>query len=104
MVKAVRRRYMIVEVLSDAQVSKHEFTKSMFDSLLTLYGEYGASKTELRLLDYDRRKKQALISCLHKAVPTVHSALTSIRDMAGNRAIVRVLRVSGTIKSLKRKR
>lgn len=100
----VRKRYLLVEVISNASVPHHEFERAMFDSLLQLFGQYGASKADLILLGYDERERMAVIRCNHDAVPMVRTVVASIQSIAKSPVIVRIVDVSGTIKALIRKK
>lgn len=82
----------------------HVFTRAIFDSLLKLFGQYGASKADLRFLGYDERERMAVVRCNHDAVPIVRTAVASIERIAESPVIVRIIGVSGTMKALKRKK
>jgi RNase P/RNase MRP subunit POP5 len=68
-----------------------------------LYGEYGASRTALSLIDFDGERKFAVIRTVHIALEMVRTALASITKICNKPAAVHVLAVSGTLKTLHHK-
>ena len=73
---------------------------AIWRSILKLYGEYGASRTDLLLIIYDEKNKTAVIRTSLATVNLVRASLASIVSIAGREAAVHVLAVSGTIKAL----
>lgn len=103
MLKRIRRRYIALKIDSKETFSSKEFTNAVWDAVLKLYGEYGASKSNLRLIDYDAERGLALIQTVHTAVEMVRAALASITKIRNNSAAIHVLTISGTIKALRKK-
>ncbi|MFQ6085298.1 MAG: Rpp14/Pop5 family protein [Candidatus Bathyarchaeia archaeon] len=99
----MRKRYLLAEVISDEPTTRDDFAKSLFSNLLALYGEYGASKANLRIIDFNESDGQALLSCSNDSVHMLHSVLASMKEIAHTPAIVRSVHVSGTLKSLRKK-
>jgi RNase P/RNase MRP subunit POP5 len=98
--KGARRRYIALKIDSEKVLSSRDFVNTVWNSILKLYGEYGASQTGLALIYYDEEKSFAVVRCVHKAVVTVRTALASIAEIDGNPAAMYVLKVSGTLKAL----
>jgi RNase P/RNase MRP subunit POP5 len=69
-------------------------------AILKLYGEYGASRANLNLIDYDKEGKFAVMRTTHTAVDMVRPALASITRVGNKPAAVHILTISGTIKAL----
>lgn len=103
MPKGVRRRYLALRIDSEEVFSSREFMDAVWNSVLKLYGEYGASQTGLALIDYDEEKRFAVVRCVHKAVVTVRTAVASMTEIGGKPVAVHVLKVSGTLKALHNK-
>ena len=76
---------------------------AVWSAVTKLYGEYGASRTNLALIDYDTEKMMAVIRTSLATVDLVRTSLASIMSVAGREAVVHVLAVSGTIKALRKK-
>jgi len=75
---------------------------TLWNAVLQLFGEYGASQTNLTLMKYDLKRNCAILRCSHKALDMVKAALASITQANGKPVTMRVLGVSGTLKALGR--
>jgi RNase P/RNase MRP subunit POP5 len=101
--KSVRRRYLALEIDTDELFDSKEIMDVVWGAVLKLYGEYGASRAGLTLIDYDMEKRFAVIRTVHTTVDMVRTALTSITKIGNKPVAIHVLRVSGTIRSLYKK-
>jgi len=98
-----RRRYLALRIDSDGTFNSKDLMDAVWDSFLRIYGEYGASKAGLTLIDYDAERKLAIIRVTHTEVEKARVALATITSIATKPAAIHVLKVSGTIKALRRK-
>lgn len=103
MLKKIKRRYLALKIDSNETFSSKEFMDAVWNALLKLYGEYGASRTGLTLIDYDGEKGLAVARTLHTEVEMVRAALASITKIQDKPAAIHVLTVSGTIRALYKK-
>ncbi len=103
MLKKTRRRYLALTIDSDEMFGSREFMSAVWDAVLRLYGEYGASRTGLALIDYDAEKKLAILRTVHTTVDMVRASLASITKIHDKPVAIHVLKVSGTIKALSEK-
>jgi RNase P/RNase MRP subunit POP5 len=76
---------------------------AVWNAVLKIYGEYGASRSGLTLINYDAEKGLAVIRTLHTAVETIQAALASITKIRDKPAAIHVLTISGTIRTLRKK-
>jgi RNase P/RNase MRP subunit POP5 len=74
LLKGVRRRYLALEIDSDGLFDSKEFLDAVWSAVLRLYGEYGASRVGLALIDYDVERRFAVIRAVHSAVDMVRTA------------------------------
>ncbi len=102
-VRAVRRRYLLFAVASDAVPSEKEVWEMIRDSILGLYGSKGFSLIDPNLIAYDEAAKNGIIRCSHDTERHMRASLAMIVSVSDAPAAVRVQRVSGTIKTLRRK-
>ena len=72
-------------------------------SVHRLFGEYGASKTNLKLIKYVPEKRQVVVRCSHTMLEEVRAAITSTVEVNGKAAVIHVVGVSGTLKALAKK-
>jgi len=98
--KKVRRRYLALEIDSGELFDSREFLDAVWSAVLKLYGEYGASRVGLALIDYDMEKRFAVIRTVHTAVDMVRTALASMTRIGNKPVAIHILTVSGTIRSL----
>ena len=99
----MRRRYLVLEIDTEAAFSSKELMDAVWGSVSKLYGEYGASRTGLALIDYDVERRFAVIRAMHTSLENVRAAIASITSIGNKPAAVHVLAVSGTIKALRKK-
>jgi len=100
LLKRIRRRYLALEIDSGELFDSREFLDAVWSAVLKLYGEYGASRVGLALIDYDMEKKFAVIRTAHTAVDMVRTALASMTRIGNKPVAIHILTVSGTIRSL----
>jgi ribonuclease P/MRP protein subunit POP5 len=96
----MRRRYLAVKIVCQEEVSEEEFMEAVWTAVLQLFGEYGASKTGLVLIEFNQKKRWAVLRCSHKAVEMVRAAVASVTKINQKPAVLHVIRISGTIKAL----
>lgn len=101
--KRAKRRYLGLQIDSEGTPSRKEFMHAVWDAVVKLYGEYGASLAGLTLIDYNLERKTAVLRTSLVAVNIVRTSLASIRSLADAEAAVHVLAVSGTTKALRKK-
>jgi ribonuclease P/MRP protein subunit POP5 len=101
--KRAKRRYLALQIDSDGAVSRKELMYAVWEAVVKLYGEYGASLTNMTLIDYDVERKTAVIRVSLVTVNMVRVSLASMTSLAGVKAAVHVLAVSGTTKTLRKK-
>lgn len=103
MLKRVKRRYLALEIDSKEPISSSELIDAVWNAVGKLYGEYGASRTGLKLIDYDPERRFLVVRAAHTAVEMVRTALASITRIGSKPVAIHVLAVSGTIKALYKK-
>lgn len=101
--KRIKRRYLALQLDLDSSIDPKSFMNEIWNSIIKLYGEYGASKTNLSLIEFDYRNKTAIIRTNLSALNIVRSSLVTITSLLNRSASLHVLAISGTIKALKKK-
>jgi len=100
--KRVKRRYLALQIESNSSLHHRTLIDAIWRSVTKLYGEYGASQTNLSLIDYNPENNQAIIRTNLSSLNLVRSSLTTITSIAENKVSLHVLSISGTIKALKK--
>ncbi len=103
MPRRMRRRYIAVRIDSDRTFEERDIYDAVWTSILRLFGEYGASQTELLLVDYNQETKQAILRCSHKALDLVRASIVAVTEIDSEKATMHIMSVSGTLRSLRRK-
>ena len=98
--KDVRKRYILYELVSEAQIDLGEFKKTFLDLSLKLLGEIDFKNANLLILETEHKNK-GIIRCSHKYVDKVKFTLAMIKEINGQKIIAQSLKTSGTLKSLK---
>ena len=93
-----RNRYIVFEVISDSTFDRKPIVDAVWSSLLRLHGELGVSKTSLYVMDWDKDKKKGIVKVNHKSVDTVKTSITTVKEVNNQKAVVNVLKTSGTLR------
>jgi RNase P/RNase MRP subunit POP5 len=91
---------LALQIETEQMPREREFADAIWTSISKLYGEFGASQTGLALITYDVESKTAVIRTALATLGIVRAAVASITLLAGEKASVHVVTVSGTLKSL----
>ena len=101
--RLLRRRYIGAKVDSESEVDGKRLADAVYDSILRLFGEYGASFAELALIDYYPDRKCAVFKCTHKALDMVKASIVAVKEVDGKKAATQIIYVSGTLKALRKR-
>lgn len=99
----VKRRYLALKVESEVVLSERDLVRAIWNSILQLFGEYGASQTNLYVVEFNPEDSYAILRCSHKMVDKVRAAVAAITRVNENAVAIHVVRVSGTLKALRKK-
>ncbi len=97
-----RERYMSFKVISEEPIVYSDLEAVIWRTLLDFYGESGVAQMSVWLVKnlYDGDKQVGVIKCNNKSVSKVIAGLGLIMRLGESRVIVKIEKVSGTIKSL----
>lgn len=97
--RALRKRYILFE-LRGAEMDEEKLKRSLYAEALRFFGEFGLSYAALKLVSYDKAKKQGMLRCERDYMEKVLGFLALLDSLDGAPARVVSLKSSGTIKSL----
>ena len=103
MIKREKRRYLALEVVGEQPLNEGIILDAVQASVNRLFGEYGASKTNLKLIKYLPERGQVVVRCSHKMLEEIRAAIASTVEVNGKTAAIHVVGVSGTLKALSKK-
>ena len=103
MIKREKRRYLALYVVSEQPFDERAVLGVVQASVCRLFGEYGASKANIKLIKDIPEKRQVVIRCSHTMLEKVRAAITSTIELDGKPVAIHVVGVSGTLKALANK-
>ncbi len=101
MIKRVKKRY--VAFSSEPKASPNVLFKAILSSYRELFGITGLASADLKPAKSYQEKGVVIVRCVLTFVPHLLLAASSITSLNGNRAAVRALAISGTMKRIKEK-
>jgi len=102
LIRRVKQRYLALKIESVESFGDEDIKDAVWNAVTQLFGEYGASKAGLFLVQYDRQRKEAVLRCSHKALEMVHASIVSVTNIRDKPVAMHVLRISGTLRALKK--
>ena len=103
MLKREKKRYLALTAAGEQPVNEQVVLDAVQASLHRLFGEYGASKANLKLIKNRPENGQVVVCCSHKALEQVRAAIASTTVIGGKAGAIHVAGVSGTLKALSEK-
>ena len=103
MIKREKRRYLALKVETEQPISEQEVFSAVQESVIKLFGEYGASKANIKYIKYIQENGQFVFRCSHVMLDNVRAAITSIISLNGKNVAFHVVNVSGTLMGLAKK-
>lgn len=100
-VRGIRRRYIAFLTHSDEDIEGSSLFDSIERKIHFLYGVTGSSRINYKPIDYS--DNIAIIRCNHISVPLMRTVIAHIQEIDEKPVMLQVLRVSGTIRTLRRK-
>lgn len=99
------KRYIAFEIISDQPVQYSEFANAVWASLFNFLGELGSSEAKIWFIHnlYDDKTQKGLLKCTHDSVEKVRTVLSLIQIISETRVVVKIMGVTGTIKSARTK-
>jgi RNase P/RNase MRP subunit POP5 len=98
-----RKRYIAIKIIGKNIFNEKDLYNAIISSILCLFGEYGASQTFFGLLEYNAKTQKAILRCSHKGLEMLIASLVTITKIKDYDAVIRILFISGTLKSLRKK-
>ena len=98
------RRYFLVKIVSQQPVSQEQFGNALTDSVRRYFGEMGMCKIDPRLIRFDEKESKAVVACKKEGVVEMEAAIGLISEVSGAAIAPITTKMSGTIKSLGKKR
>ncbi len=99
------KRYVVFEIISEHPVIYGEFMSTLWSAMLNFLGELDSAKAKVWLIEnlYDEKSQKGVIKCRHDFVEKMRAVLSMITMVGEVKVIIKILGVTGTIKSAKMK-
>ena len=101
--KTIKKRYIALKIESNQKITYTELKRELWNAVITLFGEYGASKTALKIIKYDWIRKLVILRITNASMDMMRAAICSITTLNNVQVVFHVTTVSGTLKSLNQK-
>jgi RNase P/RNase MRP subunit POP5 len=98
------RRYLLVRILSERGLSGDQFNELLIQTVKKSFGEIGFVRVNPKLIHFNAEKAEAIVACERGRVMDLEAALALATDHLGVTIALITTRVSGTIKSLRKRR
>ena len=102
-VRGTGRRYLAISLEGGDACSEQEVSDALYQAVRELFGDYGVSCLQLKLIEFDEGTSKGIVRCSRGHTREMRVALALITEISNSDAAVRVTGASGTIKSLKTK-
>ena len=101
-----RQRYVLFEILCEEEIvfEQKELERIFWDNFQLLFGSVGSSRLGLYFIIFDHIRKIGVVRCNHLALSALRVAFASLYDLKGKRIVINILKVAGTIKSIKKEK
>lgn len=101
-----KKRYIMFQVISEEgeTIDYSDLEQAIWNTCLDFLGEYGVSKASIWLVKncWNEKKHVGIIRCNHKSVHDVIASLGLISRLGDTKIIIKIIKVSGTIKTIKK--
>lgn len=92
-----KSRYLVLELRADEKLSKRDVGRALWNSVLGLLGELGASKLNLWIIDWDEAKNRGVVKVTRDSVDDMRASVSLVSEVGGVGVVPRIALVSGTL-------
>ncbi|MBN2154939.1 MAG: Rpp14/Pop5 family protein [Candidatus Lokiarchaeota archaeon] len=99
-----RQRYILFEFItfnSDLHINEKDVIRTIWTTLLTLFGEYQAYKTGLWMIEFNPLEQYGIIRCNNITKDKIIATLAFIHKVKSYPIIFHSIKTAGTIKKIK---
>ena len=100
-----RKRYVVFEIVSEQPVKYEDLLDTIWSQMMNFLGELESAEAKMWLIQnlYDTTKQRGVIKCKHDYVEHIRAVLSLIQVVGETKSLIKILGVTGTIKSAKNK-
>ena len=99
------KRYIVFEIISEQPVKYEDLVDTVWSQMMNFLGELESAEAKMWLVQnlYDASKQRGVIKCKHDYVEHIRAVLSLIQIISESKCLIKILGVTGTIKSAKNK-
>ncbi|MEM7819669.1 MAG: Rpp14/Pop5 family protein [Candidatus Aenigmatarchaeota archaeon] len=100
-----QKRYIVFEIISEHPITYGDLINAVWNSMLSFLGELGSAEARIWFIHnlYDEKTQRGVIKCRHDSVEKIRVVLSLIQMIGETRSLIKIVGVTGTIKSAKNK-
>ncbi|MEM0481188.1 MAG: Rpp14/Pop5 family protein [Candidatus Aenigmatarchaeota archaeon] len=95
-----RKRYFLIKIYCEKEISFEEIKTAILNTLKELYGEVFSKLMLIKIFEESFNQNTLIIRCTHLAKFFLSFALGKINEINGKKVLIRIIKISGTIRSL----
>jgi len=98
-----KERYIKFKIISENPIYYSDLEEAIWNTFLEFFGEANTAKLSLWLIKnlFDQKEQTAVLKCNSKSVEQIVAGLGLISRIGDSRIIIKILKVSGTLRGLK---
>jgi ribonuclease P/MRP protein subunit POP5 len=97
------KRYIVFEIIFRSDIEYKDMVSALNSSMLGFLGELQTANANTWIIKNLYNRKKGVVRCVRNSVEQIRTCLALIHTIAEQPAIVKVLGVSGTLKSARNK-
>ena len=97
-----KKRYVAFELVTECNPELGEVKKSLWESMLRLFGEIGSAKIDAHFVDEQCKGRRGVVRCAHTGTDGLLSSFAFVSAVSGKKAVLRSLGISSTVKGVKK--
>lgn len=95
-----KKRYISYEIIAEKALKREAITGALNQGLLRFLGELGSAKAGVMFIE--NKENKGILKVENTMVDQVKAGLSLIKDINGEKVIVKTTRVSGTLAGLRK--
>lgn len=98
-----RKRYLLIKIICEEKLDYKEIEREFWNSILNTFGKLSFLLSFKIIKDtFDEKEKTIIVKCNHMSKHFVYFALGKINEINNKKCILKLLKVSGSIKKVRR--
>ncbi|MCD6479013.1 MAG: hypothetical protein J7L44_03970 [Candidatus Diapherotrites archaeon] len=99
-----KKRYILFQIIGGADFDESDVLHAINDAVLSLFGSFGFARISPKLIEWHKGNATGILKCERSSKDGAIAALQFIKNIKGKQALVNVISVSGTLKTLREKK